>query len=90
VFDSVTWPQAVLILGLAILVFCVFVSVVATYTDLRKIKVSGAEAEGLRQLVGRYEQLTEKTLDAQQRAAADVSELRTRTASIEQILRTVE
>jgi hypothetical protein len=38
----------------------------------------------------RYEQLAENTLDAQQRVAADVSEPRSRTASIEQILRTVE
>jgi hypothetical protein len=40
--------------------------------------------------VRRYEQLAETTLDAQQRVAADVSELRSRTTSIEQILRTVE
>jgi hypothetical protein len=40
--------------------------------------------------VSRYEQLAETTLDAQQRVAADVSELRSRTTSIEQILRTVE
>jgi hypothetical protein len=32
----------------------------------------------------------ETTFDAQQRTAADVSELRSRTASIEQILRTVD
>ena len=38
----------------------------------------------------RYEQLAANTLDAQQRFAADVSELRSRTSSIEQLLRTVE
>jgi hypothetical protein len=38
----------------------------------------------------RFEKLAETTLDAQQRTAADVSELRSRTASIEQILRTVD
>ena len=48
------------------------------------------QEDALRQLVGRYEQLAENTLDAQQRVAADVSELRSRAASIEQILRTVE
>jgi hypothetical protein len=36
-----------------------------------------------------YEKLAETTLDAQQRVA-EVSELRSRAASIEQILRTVE
>jgi hypothetical protein len=41
-------------------------------------------------MVQRYEQLAEKALDAQQRAAVDVAELRVRLASIEQILRTVE
>jgi hypothetical protein len=44
----------------------------------------------MRQLVRRYEQLAENSLDAQQRVAADVAELRSRAASIEQILRTVE
>lgn len=38
----------------------------------------------------RYEHLAENTLDTQQRVAADLSELRSRTASVEQILRTVE
>jgi hypothetical protein len=37
-----------------------------------------------------YEKLAETTLGAQQRVAAEVSELRSRAASIEQILRTVE
>jgi hypothetical protein len=44
----------------------------------------------MRQLVDRYEQLAEKTMDAQQRIATDLSELRSRTAAVEQILRTVE
>jgi len=40
--------------------------------------------------VSRYEQLATGTLDAQTRAAANVSVLRAQTASIEQILRTIE
>ena len=44
----------------------------------------------MRQLVRRYEHLAENSLDTQQRVATDVAELRSRTASIEQILRTVE
>jgi hypothetical protein len=40
--------------------------------------------------VSRYEQLAENTMDAQPRVAAGTSELRSRTASIEQILRTAE
>jgi hypothetical protein len=53
-------------------------------------RISDAQAEDIRQMVQRYEQLAEKALDAQQRAAVDVAELRVRLASIEQILRTVE
>jgi len=57
---------------------------------LRKAQIKAGQEDALRQLVTRYEQLAENTLDAQQRTAADVSELRTRTAAIEQLLRTVE
>ena len=87
---TVTWPEAAAFLG--ILFACIFVIGVATsaFTDLRKSKIVAAQEDDLRKLVGRYEQLAETTLDAQQRVAADVSELRSRTTSIEQILRTVE
>jgi hypothetical protein len=51
----------------------------ATFLELRKTKIMARQEEALRQLVSRYEQLAEKTLDAQQRVAADVSELRSRT-----------
>lgn len=57
---------------------------------LRRAKITAAQEENPGQLVRRHEQLAETTLDAQQRVAADVSELRSRTGSIEQILRTVE
>jgi hypothetical protein len=60
------------------------------FLETRKAKLVAGQEGALRQLVGRYEQLAENTLDAQQRVAADVSELRSRAASIEQILRTVE
>ena len=56
----------------------------------RKIKIAAGGQEEIRQLVDRYEQLAEKTMDAQQRAAADIAELRSRTTAIEQILRSVE
>jgi hypothetical protein len=62
----------------------------AAFVELRKTKLVAGQQEDLRQLVRRYEHLAENSLDAQQRVAADVSELRSRTASIEQILRTVE
>jgi hypothetical protein len=60
------------------------------FLETRKAKLLAGQEDALRQLVGRYEQLAEYTLDAQQRVAADVSELRSPSASIEQILRTVE
>ncbi len=88
--SSVSWPESVALLGL--LVFAMFLLGVATATwlEFRKTKIAAAQDDALRQLVSRYEQLAATTLDAQQRVAADVSELRSRTASIEQILRTVE
>jgi hypothetical protein len=86
----VTWPNATIILGVMVVVIILIVSAISTYLDLRKTKLEADQADKLRQLVRRFEQLAESTLDAQQRAAAELAELRTRTASIEQILRTVE
>jgi hypothetical protein len=86
----VTWPNAIIILGAMIVVIILIGGAFSTYLDLRKAHLVSGQEEGLRQLVQRYEQLAEKTLDAQQRIAADLSELRTRTTAIEQILRTVE
>ena len=60
------------------------------YLKLRKTKIMAGQEDALRQLVNRYEQLAENSLDAQRRIAADVSELQTRAASIERILRSVE
>lgn len=77
------WPVVVLILGISVIS-------VGTLSELYKMRIKAGQEDALRQLVRRYEQLAENTLDAQQRTAADVSELRSRTASIEQILRSVE
>ena len=85
-----TWPDAAMFIGLVILIIVVVMGSVAAYVELRKAKLAATQQDDLRQLVTRYEHLAETTLDAQQRVAADVSELRSRTASIEQILRTVE
>lgn len=88
--DTSTWPGAVLALGaLALFVFLI-VAVMATVQEFVKIRYKRASQEELHQLVQRYEQLASNTLDAQQRFANDVAELRARTSSIEQILRTVE
>jgi hypothetical protein len=62
----------------------------AAFVALRKTRVAAGQQDDLRQLVRRYEHFAENALDAQQRLAADVSKLRSRTASIEQILRTVD
>jgi hypothetical protein len=85
-----SWPDATMFIGLVILIIVVGMGSVAAYVELRKAKLAATQQDDLRQLVSRYEHLAETTLDAQQRVAADVSELRSRTASIEQILRTVE
>jgi LPS O-antigen subunit length determinant protein (WzzB/FepE family) len=88
--EAWTWPQVILILGLGALAFCVFVAIVSFIAEQRKQVMAAGQANDLRQLVERYEQLAEKTLDAQQRTAADVSEVRSRLGSVEQILRTVD
>ncbi|WP_117212573.1 hypothetical protein [Allorhizocola rhizosphaerae] len=88
--DLSNWPTVIFLLGVLALATFVFVAILASAHEFRTTKVASATADDLRQLVRRYEQLAESTLDAQQRVAADVAELRTRTASIEQILRTVE
>ena len=85
-----TWPNAIVIIGAMVVVIILIGGAFSTYLDIRKAKLVSEQEEGLRQLVRRYEQLAENTLDAQQRIAADVAELRTRTAAVEQILRTVE
>lgn len=88
--DDITWPEAMIFLGVIVLVIFLVGASMATYIDLRKARLDAEQEAQLRQLVGRYEQLAETTLDAQQRTAADVAELRSRAAAIEQILRTVE
>ena len=87
---SVTWPEAVAAIGFFIAISVLIGGSIVAFVELRKAKVAAGQQDDLRQLVRRYEHLAENTLDAQQRAAADVSELRSRTASIEQILRSVE
>jgi hypothetical protein len=86
----VTWPNALVILGAMVVVIILIGGAFSTFLDLRKAKLVSEQEEALRQLVRRYEQLAETTLDAQQRAAADLAELRSRTTAIEHILRTVE
>jgi len=85
-----TWPETILILGSMVAALFVIGVAVAGFLEFRKQRIDTGREEALRQLVGRYEQLAENTLDAQQRVAADVAELRARTAAVEQILRTVE
>jgi hypothetical protein len=87
---NTTWPDAVAFLGILLAVVVLIGIAVASFVDLRKARIVAGQDDELRQLVRRYEHLAETTLDAQQRVAADVSELRSRTSSIEQILRTVE
>ena len=88
--SGTNWPDTILILGVMMGALVLILGLGATFLESRKLKVAAQQDADLRQLVNRYEQLAEKTLDAQQRAAVDVSELRSRTASIEQILCTVD
>lgn len=86
----VTGPEVAAFIGILVAVVFLIGGAMASFLEFRKMKVLAGQEDALRQLISRYEKLAETTLDAQQRVAADVSELRSRTASIEQILRTVE
>lgn len=88
--DFDTWPSVILTLGVLALTIMLLLSILASMHEFRKLRITSGQEENLRQLVRRYEQLAENSFDAQQRVAADLAELRSRTASIEQILRTVE
>ncbi len=88
--QSFSWPDAAGVAALVVAVVAVVGFAVAGFVQLRTAKIKAGQEDDLRQLVRRYEHLAETTLDAQQRAASDVAEMRSRTASIEQILRTVE
>lgn len=87
---SIEWPTVILVLGIVFTGFCVFVAVISTRHEDRKLRISSSQEEAVRALVDRYEQLASSTLDAQQRTAADVAELRARAAAIEQLLRSVD
>ncbi|MGN9837592.1 hypothetical protein ACTMTI_05670 [Nonomuraea sp. H19] len=87
---AMSWPEVIFYLGVLVLVAFLLAVVIVGMFESRKAKLQADQAEDLRQLVRRFEQLSENTMDAQQRVAADLAELRSRTASIEQILRTVE
>jgi hypothetical protein len=88
--DGATWPEAIIFLGVLVTIAVLIGLGVAGFVEFRKTKLVAKQEEELRQLVRRYEQLAATTLDAQQRVAADVSELCSWTTSIEKILRTVD
>ena len=88
--ESFDWPDAVAVLGILLAVTVLIGGAMAAFVELRKTRIVAGHQDDLRQLVRRYEHLAENALDTQQRVAADVAELRSRTASIEQILQTVE
>ncbi|MGM1062486.1 hypothetical protein [Saccharothrix sp. Mg75] len=88
--DTLTWPAAVLALGVLSLALVLVLFLLNSLIEVRKAKIGADRADDLRRLVHRYEQLAEGTLDAQQRAAADLADLRARTASVENTAGTAE
>jgi hypothetical protein len=87
---TISWPVAIIIIFVIFMAVVLYGGAKDRHFKLQKAQITADREQELKQLVGRYEQLAASTLDAQQRVAADVSELHTRTTSIEQILRTVE
>ena len=87
---ALSWPVATVALVVIILVFFVYAGFTDRRFKLQKARITAERERELRELVARYEQLAATTLDAQQRVAADVSEVCSRTTSIEKILSTVD
>ena len=87
---SITWPEAAAVIGILLTVVVLIGGAMAAFVELRKSRNLSMHEDDLRQLVRRYEHLAENALDLQQRVAADMSELRSRAAAIEQLLKTVE
>jgi hypothetical protein len=88
--DTVSGPEVAAFIGMLLAAILLIGGGMATFLEFRKTKIMAGQEDALRQLVSRYEQLSEGSLDSQKRMAVEVSELLTRTAAIEQILRTVE
>ena len=87
---AMSWPEMILFMAVLIVAGFLIALVILGVFETRKAKLAASQADDLRQLVRRFEQLAENTMDAQQRTATDLAELRSRTASIERILKTVE
>jgi hypothetical protein len=88
--DAINGPEVAVFIAFMFAIIFVIGIASSMFLELRKTRALAGQEDALRQLVNRYEQLAENSLDAQKRIAVDLSELRTRTAAIEQILRTVE
>ncbi len=80
--EWLVWPVVIVIVALTL----VGLPVAA---DMYKSRIKTGQENDLRQLVDRYEQLAEKTMDAEQRVAADMADVRARLTAVEQILRSV-
>jgi len=87
--DEISTSETIVFLGMLFGLLFLVGAGMASWLEYRKQKITQLQTEEMRQLVRRYEQLAEHTMDAQQRAATDLSEVRTRTEAIETLLRSV-
>ncbi|MDQ1288078.1 MAG: hypothetical protein QG622_1643 [Actinomycetota bacterium] len=90
VMATISWQETTLILGFLVVVLLCVVTLALSWLLFRRTKLEAGQASELRQLLDRFEQLAEDSLDLQKRTTADLTELKTRTDAIERILRTVE
>jgi putative ABC transport system permease protein len=78
-----TWPDAAALLGILLAVTVLIGGAMAAFVQLRKTNIVAGQEEALRQLVRRYEQLAETTLDAVDPAViGQVLRLRLRSGSL--------
>jgi hypothetical protein len=92
--DGEPWSDVVFVsifgFGSMVLVFTSVLLLIRWFVEYRKTRLLAGHQDGYRRLLDRYEQLSASTMDAQQRAATDLAELRTRVTAVERLLRTVD
>jgi len=85
----VNWTVVALSLGTMVMGSVLIMSVMSSFVEHRKNKLALGQQDALRELVHRYEELSQNILDGRQRTASDVSDLRSRITSIERSRRAV-
>ncbi len=86
---TIGWPVAVILVIVVIGAMTVLSTIVASNAGVASEKTRGKFADQYGELVSRYEDLAQQTRDLQAAMQADLSELATKVASIEHMMKEV-